>query len=236
MALNIGEIRNKVISRIQDKVQALSVSPGGDVDVCILSAVEEYQKDHPLEKAVRVAGAGTYKYAISNLTGYVDGFSSIKGVAYPHLGTEQDLPWLDGQDFGTVRDHNGLSLWFAGMSPTAAEFFLTLFTLPHTVSATAWTPRSSDDEAIADLAAGYCCDELAARYSQETDTTIQADSVNRLQKADLYRSMATRFKDSYKRKMQSVGKAATAIAVGFTNTGFGDAFHSDYLFHGRRRF
>lgn len=236
MAATIGDIRNKVIPRIQDDVSRLTVAPGGDVDAAILSAVEEYQKTFPLEKAVRIAGSGTYKYAISSLTGYIDGFSELRGVAYPHLTTDQVLRWLLGQDFGLVRDDSGLFLWFASARPTAAEFFLALFTVPHTASVAAWTPRATDDEAISDLAAGYCCDLLAAVNSQETDTTLDADSVNRLSKAAEYRAMATRFKDSYKRKTASVGRATAVANVQNTNTGFGDVAQTDYLFHGRRRF
>jgi hypothetical protein len=234
MASNIGDIRNKVIPRLKGDSH-LTSAPGGDVDAAILSAVEEYQKTYPLEKVLKIAGDGGFKYAIASLTGFVDGFSSVKQVAYPYVTTDQIPAWLEGDEFGLVRNESGLFLWFPLAKPAGTEFFLVVFTIPHTASASAWTPPATDDEALADLAAAYACDALATFYSQSTDASLTADSVQHLTKAAEYRASARRYRDSYKAKINAGHADVPAMAIGEIDRTFGTTQGHDYFFHGRRR-
>jgi hypothetical protein len=235
MASNIGDIRAKVTPRLQDAGANLSATPGGDVDVAIQAAVGEYQREHPLEKAVRIAGSGAFKYAISGLTGFVDGSSGLLGVAYPHATTDQFLNFLEDDAFGIVRDDTGAFLWFVSARPATGEFFLVVFTAPHTVSATVWTPPASDDEALADLATAYCFQLLAGRYSQETESSISADVVNRLTKAAEARANARIWREAYASKMSSGSSGSAAVAMGDIDRFFGTQQGHDYFFHGGRR-
>ena len=235
MASNIGDIRAKIPSRLQDAAASLTATPGGDIDVAIQAAVAEYQREHPLEKAVRIAGTGAFKYAISGLTGFVDGFSGILGVAYPHLTTDQFLSFLESEEFGIVRDDSGAFLWFVSARPASTEFFLVVFTAPHVVSATTWTPPASDDEALADLATAYCFQALAGRYSQDTESSISADSMNRLTKAQEARANARLWRENYQIKISSGKAGSAAVAMGDIDRFFGTQQGHEYFFHGGRR-
>jgi hypothetical protein len=219
-----------------DGAGKLTSTPGGDIDAAILSAVEEHQKTYPLEKVLKIAGDGGFKYAVSSLTGFVDGFSAIRQVAYPYVTTDQIPAWLDDDEFGLVRNESGLFLWFPTAKPAASEFFLVVFTIPHTATVGAWTLPATDDEALADLSAAYCCDALASYYSQSTDNTWSADSVNHLAKSAEYRANAKRFRDSYKSKINAGEADVPAIAMGEIDRSFGTVLGHDYFFHGRRRF
>jgi hypothetical protein len=238
MAANISELRPGVQSRFQDPALKLSQA---DVDTAIASAVAQYQRIRPRELTVKLDGDGGFDYAVALITGgtptgaFVDGFSSILGVAYPYVSTDQQLSDLEPEDFGLVRLDTGLKLRFAVARPAATEDFLVLFTLPHTVNATHSTIRSSDDEAIKDLAAAICCEFLAALYSQETDGSIAADTVDRSGKSDSYRAQALLLRKQFDLKIEASGAQAAAFAVAdIDRPGFGHRGHLDYLMHDRR--
>lgn len=238
MAANISDIRSGVSARIHDADSKLSVTTDltCDVDRAILSALEQYEKDRPLEKAVRIAGTGTFKYAVSSMTGFVDGFSAVLGVAYPHLTTDQLLAWLEDDEFLLQRDDTGLYLWFSTARPASTEFFLAAFTAPHTVNAATSTVPTADDQALMDLAAAFACDQLAALYAKDIDSSISADAVDRRTKSDNYRSMAASLRKSYAAKMQTGESGRAAGVLGEIDRGFGNNAGTDYFFHGRRRF
>jgi hypothetical protein len=62
--------------RLQDQLSILSKARGpGAISRAIASAVEQYSKDRPLEKAVSVDGDGGFDYALPS--GFVDGFSMV---------------------------------------------------------------------------------------------------------------------------------------------------------------
>jgi len=238
MAANIGEIRLGVSARIQDDDGKLSITPDllCEVDRAILSALEQYSKDRPLEKAVRIAGTATFKYAVSGLTGFIDGFSSVLGIAYPHLAADQQLAFLEDDEFLLQRDDSGLFLWFTQARPAASEFFLAAFTAPHTLNASTSTIPVSDDQAVMDLGAAFACDQLAALYAKDIDSSISADAVDRRTKSDNYRSMAASLRKSYAAKMQTGESGRAAGTLAEIDRGFGNMVGTDYFFHGKRRF
>lgn len=240
MASNIGDIRNKVTPRLQDEVGKLSVAPPMtcEVDRAILGALEKYSKDRPRERAARVAGTGAFKYALTGapvLPGFIDGSSGVARVAYPHLTTDQRLPWLEDDEVGIVRDADGLWLWFAAATPSAAEFFLAIYTVPHTLDETSSTVPATDDEALADLGAAEGHDMLAALYSKATDGAHSADTVNHMSKAAEHRAMATRYRKSYAEKIGSEGATKGAFAMAEADQAFSNEARDDFFFHGRRR-
>ena len=100
MAANIGEIRSKVSTRIHDTDSKLTTLPDltCDVDRAILDALEQYQKTRPLQKTVKLDGDGGFDYAVSSLTGFVDGFSVVVDVVYPYVSTDQVIAACDRLD------------------------------------------------------------------------------------------------------------------------------------------
>jgi len=210
VATTITDIRGKVLARIQDSVHDLTTTPDMecDVDRCITAAKEEYQKQRPRELSAKVDGDGTFEYALP--AGFVDRFSRIRAVFYPHPPVASPWPYgpagrgrkpLDEDKTRLVRTESGLRLRFLEHTPGTSEDFLVEFTAPHSLDEAACTLPVTDDEALADLAAANCCDAMAARYGQETDPNLQTDVVNRLTKAAEWRSMGTRYRKSYDAKM-----------------------------------
>ncbi len=238
MAANIGDIRSKVSARIKDIDSRLTITPDltCDVDRAILAALEQYEKERPLQKTVKLAGAGGFDYAASSLSGFVDGFSVVTDVVYPYLSTDQILARLERDEWGLVRLDTGLKLRFFVARPTAAEDFLAFFTAPHTLNAGSSTVPATDDEALSDLGAAFACDQLAALYAKDVDSSLGADSVDRRSKSDNYRSMAASYRKSYAAKMETESAGQAAFAMADVDRAFGNSTGTDYLFHGRVRF
>ncbi len=243
MASNIGEIRQAVLGpdgisgRVKDGSRRLTVTPAMtcDADVAILAAVEEYGKARPREIALLVTGDGTFDYPVATkLPGFSDGFSSIASVVYPWDATASRPPVLSSDGYALTRLSTGLVLRFFDVVPTASQQFLATFSAPHTVNVSTCTVRPSDDEALKDLAAAHCCELLAGFYNQVVDSSIGADAVDRRSLADMYRSQARRWRESYDAKMQSDKSDGAAFAVATIRTGFGNQQRSDYFSHGRR--
>jgi len=238
VAANIGEIRGKVSTRIKDIDGRLTITPDVtcDVDRAILSAKEQYEKIRPRERVAKVAGTGGFDYAVSSLPGFVDGFSVVRAVAYPYLTTDQILPWLEDDEFGLVRLDTGLVLRFALARPASTEFFLAPYTAQHTLDASSSTVPASDDEALSDLGAAFACDQLAALYAKDVDSSISADAVDRRTKSDNYRSMAASLRKSYAAKVQTEDAQGAAVAMAEIDRSFKNQHRTDYLLHGRKAF
>lgn len=239
MASNIGDIRGKVSARIKDIDSRLTITPDltCDVDRAIIAALEQYQKVRPLQKTVKVTGTGAFDYAAATaLTGFIDGFSVVVDVAYPYATTDQNLAVLERDEWGLVRLDTGLQLRFFVARPASTEFFLASYTAPHTLSAAASTVPATDDEALSDLGAAFSCDQLAALYAKDVDSSLGADAVDRRGKSDNYRSMAASYRKSYAAKMETEQAQQAAFAMADTDRAFGNSIGTDYLFHGRARF
>jgi hypothetical protein len=228
MASNIADFRASVQSRIKDTATKLSVTAlTGDIDRAVLAAVEQYSVDRPLERAVRLPGDGGFKYPVASLTGFIDEFTVVRRIAYPHLPTDQNPSWLANGDFGLERRDDGLFLWFYNARPLASEFFLALYTTPHTVSDTASSIPASDDEALADLGAAFAFDKLASYY---IEGTVIIDNSIQLSKSKEFREQAKVFRGRYNEKITTRPVAGAVAAV----ASFSDFAGSDYFFHGRR--
>lgn len=232
MAANIGDVRNLVIPRVQDTKPVLTITAGGGVDKCITAALAEHQAKRPRQRAKLVTGNGGFDYPISDLTGFVDGFSIVTQVIYPWSAATPEPTVLERESYALVRlDADALKLRFFTVKPTASEQFLASYTAPHTLTDAACSLPSSEDEALADLAAAHCCEAIAGYYSQSTDNLISADVVQRVSKADSYRASAKRWREAYASKMQAdraVGPASY-VTDALTTYPSGQRYH----FHGR---
>lgn len=207
MAANIAAFRTKIAGsagitgRLQDAAARLGVSAGGPLDECIANAVEEYQKLRPLNAAIKLTGAGSTDFLVSSsLTGFVDQFSTVLEVVCPYDASLVRQDPLPADAWFLERLDTGLYLRLL-YTVSASQYVLVRYTKPHTVDASSSTIPSTDDEAVADLATSYACLALADYYSQSTDASLSADVDDRRGKADLYRSNAERWRQSWRRKM-----------------------------------
>ena len=220
MATNIGEIREKVKTRVQDDAGHLvAAEMAGDIDPAILAALTEYQLQRPRERVAKVQGTGGFDYALDGgspkLPGWQEGFSDVLEIVHPYAAATQNPTPLDRTEYAVVRLDTGLFLRFRAASPGVAEFFLATYTTAHTIDAATSTVVATDDEALADLAASFAFLKLAARYAQSTDSSIQADAVDRRTKPDIYRSLSGDYRKRYEAKLELGDKAlSAAVAVG----------------------
>ena len=237
MAANIAEIDGKVANRIRD-LKPLFTAPGTAQRYdAIASALAEYQRIRPRVVAKEItgaSGAGAFDYAVTSLTGYVDGFSVVLAVYYPYLATDQNVPPLDPERWAVVRIESGAVLRFFDVTPTSPDKFLAQYTTRHTLDGSTSTVPASDDEALADLGACFCLLFMAAQVTQETDNVIAADSMNRLSKAAEYRAAAKLMRQAYEIKL-GIGASATVtagIAVATASPRFSGGQGQRALFHG----
>jgi hypothetical protein len=256
MASNIGDIRSGIPPRIKDTAGKLTAVVGNgavdltkDVDAAIFSALEQYGKARPRERAALVTGAGAlvFDYALDGgsptLAGYIGGFSSITDILYPWSAATPNLDPLPREEYTVMCLSSGIVLRFFLARPLATEQFLVNYTTPHALDTTQSTVRASDDEALKDLAAAFACDELASFYAHSTDPNIQADAVNNMSKAGEYRAMAKEFRNAYAAKMDAAGAAAdgqggAVVPPALAIAQIQDSFYgqpSRHFFHGRQR-
>jgi hypothetical protein len=222
MATTTTTIDAKVVHRLQDAASKLGSLTAGNSPQrleAIASARAEYERSYPLEKVVQIAGAGAFDYAVSatNFPGFVDGWSDFLRIVYPYTAADQNMSALDEADYGLVRLPSGLFLRFANATPAATELFLAWYSAQHTLSASTSTIPVSDDDALADLAACYACEMLAGYYTQASDPTQQADTVDRRSQGDQYRSQAKRWRDAYNAKMALLTTQRAAMAIADLN-------------------
>lgn len=234
MAANIGDFRTKVDARVKDAAAKLT---SGEKDAAITGAREEYEKARPRERALLVTGNNGFDYLVTLLTGFADGFAAgvVKSIIYPWDATTPTPTYLQSDEFGLIRLSGGLTLRFLSVKPTAAQQFLATYTTPHTLDAGSSTIPTPDDEALSDLSTCYACEALAGFYSQSTDGSLSADTVDHRSKADMYRSQAKRWRDAYLAKMQGDDADEAAFAIADPTAGAFSSFQGDRLFfHGRR--
>lgn len=235
MASGLADFDTPLAARIQDAAARLSTA---QMDVAMGSARAEYEAAYPRQRAVKLTGAGSFDFSITSITfpGYVDGFSVVNGVVYPYVAANQILEGLRDEDWRVLLLDTGLVLRLLAGSPSASEYVLVHYTSQHTltrgVGASSTVP-AAHDEALADLGAKHCCLALANLASQEVDSSVASDTMDRLSKSEHYRSQATRWQKEFDRKMGELDSArkASFVVQHFTPTSSGNP-RRPALFHG----
>ena len=232
-----------------DRVQAATGKLTADMQTeAVASALAQYSGSRPVEIVAKVAGAGAFDYALTGagaiLASWVRDFSQIIGIIHPYDVTVQSQTEEEPDTYGVVRLDTGDVLRFFQASPAATEFMLIRYTGRHAVTDDVVAPPSvgastipaGDLDAVADLVAAYCCDELASHYCTATDSSIAADVVNHLSKAQEYRAQAKQFRAAYAAKLKGDDAESLRPAGGFVHTDsrFSNTVGDQYLFHVRR--
>jgi hypothetical protein len=213
------------------------------------AALSQFSSARPREVVAKVAGAGTFDYPLTGLSAILAAwsvdFSQVLGLIFPYDSTVQTQEELQADRYGVVRLDTGDVLRFFEDTPAAAQFMLIRHSARHAVTDDVVGPpavlgtstiAAGDLEAVADLVAAYCCDALASYYCQSTDSTISADTVNRMSKAQEYRSQAKQFRTAYADKMRGDAPENLRPAGGFTHSDsrFSNTVGDQFFFHVRR--
>ncbi len=246
MAGPLTDLQAKATARVNAATGKLTAAM---LTAAVDAALSQYSAARPREIAAKVAGAAAFDYPLTGigaiLASWVVNFSQLLGIIYPYDATVQTQEELQTDVYGVVRLDTGDVLRFFEASPTAAEFMLLRYTARHSVTddvvgpppvAGVTTIPAGDTEAVADLIAAYACDALASFYCQSTDSTITADTVNYLSKAQEYRAQAKQFRAAYALKMKGGDAEMLMPAGGFTHSDsrFSNTIGDRLLFHVRR--
>lgn len=185
---DIASIRTKVVGIVSDDSGKL-VNPA-DYDRNIAAAIALYSKHRPNLKVADITGNGGHDYDLPS--GWIDEFSTVKGIEYP-IG---DVPatMLDADDYEIYQSPAAKKIRLINDSPSASESFRVTFTILRTDT----TIPDGDIDALCNLSAALCLEDLANAFAQTSDSLINADSVNYRTKSDEFARRAKRLMQLYK--------------------------------------
>jgi hypothetical protein len=194
----IDEWTAKVAGLVAD-IGGRDIAAPSIVTVGILPALAEHNKRSPRELTVEVSGNGTSHLPLPDE--WDAELSVLLDVEYP---ARQDPPRF--QRPGTWRVLQGLTdvteqEIVLQCSPTSTEYVRLTFLAP-------WPVPTDDDppvdalsdrqfEAVAALAAAYCCENFAALSSRSRAGGIPSDFSDGTQRSVRLSAMADRFRDRY---------------------------------------
>ena len=241
MAANLAAFNTIVDRKIQDKAAFLG---SGDIDALIEEAIRAYSKHRPQIITEDETGDGGFDYQLTGtagtnlLTSWEKGFSEVRRLVYPVDDTAQTETVIDEDDFGVItkivsgeaRDH----LRFKAATPTATQTFRVWYTARHVVDGSNSTVPAADDEAVANLAAAFCLEAIAARYLSTKDPSLDADVTDYRSRADESRRLAEKFRRTFLDHLgiREVGEPPGEGAIVDTDLGF--QWRRPFLFHGKR--
>ena len=209
--------------------------PSNSRDEQLKAALERYSKDQPKEVVLDVTGDGGNYYEINTtgFTSWMEGFSRILRVEYPAavIASDEAPTYLEEEDWlDDYRDATKRYLYLPNDTPSATEKMRITYIAPYLFAgATPATDTPEQDfDAICSLAAGLCCEALAAKYGQSMDPTLAADVVNYAEKTDFYARRAKELIALYEEHMGIEEGTAPASAISDWDV------EESYLFHGRK--
>lgn len=173
-------------------IQGGAVIKKTDAEIYLMHALALYSKYRPLERIERkIIPAPAKIFDLPSVSGYEwqRGFSDVNYIEYPAGNTPPLL--LNEADFEIfLNDENVYKLRFGFEMEN--EYMLSYNVIhrfnelnPPVISA-----PESDFYCITDIASGIYLLALASRYSQNTGSLINADTVNYNSKPDVYRRLA----------------------------------------------
>jgi len=161
-----------------------------DLTDAIDAAVIRYSKDRPRTLVEDVTAPGGQ---VLDLPGdWVPGFSMVQLLEYP-IG---QVPPATLDEWEIYQAPAGESVLIADSLPAAAVVRVS-YSVFHFLDETTDTVPLVDRDAVASWAAALVCDQLASRYSGDSESTIQADSVDHGGKSRQYASRAKTLRQRY---------------------------------------
>lgn len=185
----LSDYENLVDDLVRDDA---SIVTSADRDDALALAVLRYSKDRPRILVEDVNGDGTKLMALP--AGWVDDFSAIKSLEYPVGSVPPRL--LENTAYELYQSPSAVQALFVS-SITAGQPVRWTYTATHTLSGVADTIPAQDREAVCAWAAAILLDQLAARFSGDSDSTLGADSVDHGSKAGEYASRARALRKRY---------------------------------------
>lgn len=228
MPMQLADLQKLVIDLVRDDTDRFA-APG--VDTALGRALTRYSADRPrpVVADLTVAAGG---HLVDLPEDWEDGFSGLTGVEHP-VG-EVPPRRLAADAFGLYRLPSGIKILLIDALAPGATVRVG-YTLRHVLDSDTNTIADEHAEAVAKWAAALLCDQLAAFYANETDSTIQADSVRQQTKAQAYRASARDYRKAYSDQV-GVADRASVPAGAVVTLKSTDSLGGPRLFHppGRR--
>ncbi|MCU7934117.1 MAG: hypothetical protein KZQ99_04460 [Candidatus Thiodiazotropha sp. (ex Dulcina madagascariensis)] len=200
MKLDYQKLVERLIRDDEDKLTS------GDIDTAIDMAVTRYSKDRPAIAVRDEVAPGGQRLNLP--TDWVAGFSDIQAIEYP-IG---NIPVSELETWQLYQAPAGEEV----LLPESIETNQTIrfrFTVFHRLDSTVDTVPLGDREAVASYAAALCCDQLATFYSGDSDSTIQADSVDHGNKSRQFSRRADKLRRRYYNELGIGAKRNHAVGV-----------------------
>lgn len=153
-------------------------------------AVARYGRDRPRTKVQDVTGDGTRALALP--AAWEADFSAIRAIEYP----TGNIPPTLLEDWALYQGTSSTVIHLASAVASGAAARVT-FTIAPVLTMSADTIPAADREAVCAWAAALLCDQLAALYSNQQDSTLGADAVDHRSKATEYAARARNLRQRY---------------------------------------
>lgn len=217
----------------QTLVDALTRDDAGklapeDRDTAIIAAVARYSKDRPRTKVEDRAAATPNTLPLP--AAWEADSSVITSLEHP-IG-EVPPVLIEPQRYGLYNSPTATVIMLLDAVPVGASVRAS-FTVSHALTETADTIPVRDREPAACWAAAMLCDQLATLYSGDTDSTVQADSVEHGSKAQEFASRARGLRQRYFNELGIEPKRNVAAGA-VVNLDMSDSLGGDRLTHPRR--
>lgn len=179
------------------------------LETALVTAVARYSKDRPRKKVedITVAEGGNL---VDLPNAWEADFSRIDTLENPVGNIPPST--VNQQAYSIYATPSGLKIMMSCALPMAAIVRAT-FTVAHQVNESIDTIPLGDREAVCCLVAASLCDQLAGFYSGDTDSTIQADSVNHQSKAAEFAARAKALRKRYLDELGIDAKKNNAAGV-----------------------
>lgn len=213
MFSTIDECRAAVIRMVQDDGAVLT--DPNDFDQFIRDAALRLSRNEPRSVVVDIAGDGD-EYDLLLEAPFDDDFSTIKQVEYPAGRREKSL--VDRLDWERYPTPTGTYLRLLRDVPAVGETVRITFTALHSIDGVSTTIPEVRQDAVKLLATALCCEAIASHYSNSSESTFNADSVNHESKAKQFAARAKRYydlaNDALPRPQNDVAPASGDVAIG----------------------
>lgn len=185
----LTDIQQLVTDLVRDDANKIS---NAQRDQAVAIAVERYSKDRPRDYVEDVTAPGGNLLPLP--AGWQADFSQLQSIEQPVGNVPPSM--VPNTAWSLYNAPGGLSVMLSIAIGVNATARLT-YTIRHQVDGTHDTIPLGDREAVCCLAAASLCDQLASLYSGDTDSTIQADSVNHASKSSEFAKRATALRKRY---------------------------------------
>lgn len=176
-----------LIDLVQAKVKdnAGLLTDPDDFSAAVSAALARYSGHRPKETVSDLTGDGTHDLALPD--DWADGFSIISAVEYPV--DEVPESYVAQQDWKLYRKTTGQVLRLVADTPDADETVRLTYTVPRDEA----DVPDGDMDAVACLAASFCCETLATSFGYQGDPIIGADAVDHKSKGYRFAQRAKRY-------------------------------------------